>query len=421
MCCRRLIGLGLVLIGLVGTTAARGETNSWPQWLGPQRDGSSREVGLLKQWPSGGPRRIWLTDQAGLGYSGPAIVGDTIFTMGSEQGSTFLFALDAADGSRRWACRQGNALENDWGDGPRSTPTVDGDRVYALSANGMLVCCASQDGKLLWQRKLQDVGGEVPFWGYSESPLVDGDQVVCTPGGAQGAVVAFDKYTGEIRWQSRDVTDEAQYTSIVRAAPAGEGQYVVLLQHRVFGLAATSGQLLWEAAWAGNTAVIPTPIYHEGHLYVTSGYGVGCQLLRLDATGRNAELIYDNKVMKNKHGGVVRVGDYVYGYSDARGWVCQSWATGEKMWHERRALGRGSICYADGMLYCLAEDEGEVVLLEATPEAWRERSRFTLDPQTTQRKEEGRIWTHPVVVNGRLYLRVQELLFCYDVKTSPAR
>ena len=421
MGCRRIGLLLLFVTGMALTAPVPAETNDWPQWLGPQRDGSSQEGGLLKEWPPAGPPQVWMSDQVGLGYAGSAIVAGTVYTMGSLDGTTHLIALDANSGDRRWARPIDTHFENGWGDGPRSTPSVDGDRVYAFTAAGTLVCFTADNGNLLWRRRMAELGGSVPFWGYSESPLLDGDLVLCTPGGSAGAVVAFDKYTGEVRWQSSDVADEAQYASLIKAAPNQQPQYIQLLMERVVGLSPEDGRLLWESPWPGSTAVIPTPIYRDGQLYLTTGYGVGCQLLRLEGTAGSVEVIYENKHMKNKHGGVVVVGDHIYGFSDGVGWLCQDWSTGEKVWSERKALGKGSLCYADGMLYCLGEDEGEVVLLEASPAGWQERGRFTLEPQSTERKSRGRIWTHPVVVNGKLYLRDQELLFCFDVKQGADR
>ncbi len=183
---------------------------------------------------------------------------------------------------------------------------------------------------------------------------------------------------------------------------------------KVFGVDPASGKLLWQHDWPGRVAVIPTPIYHDGHVYVSSGYGVGCMLLKLGAD-QSVTKVYDNKVMKNHHGGVILVGEHLYGHSDGPGWVCQKFLTGEEVWADKN-LGKGAVHYADGMLYCLDEGSGEVALVEASPKGWLEKGRFKLDPQTTQRNPQGRIWTHPVVINGRLYLRDQELIHCYDVK-----
>lgn len=398
------------------STIAFAATYEWPQWLGPQRNGLTEETGLMKSWPEKGPKKIWMSDKCGLGYSGPAIVDGTLYIMGARDNTEYLFAFDADKGGNElWAAELGEQYENGWGDGPRGTPTVDGDRVYALGAQGELICADARTGKEIWRVKMQDLGGAVPNWGYCESPLVDGDFVLVTPGGDQGAVAALDKKTGKVRWQSTEVDDGAHYSSIIKANFHGQPQYVQLMPQRLIGLSPDDGRLLWESQWPGRTAVIPTPIVDGNRIYITSGYGAGCRLVEINPSNQE-ETIYDNKVMKNHHGGVVKVGDFVYGHSDSVGWVCQDFNTGEQIWRERSELGKGAVAYADGMLYCLGEDSGDVVLIEASHEGWKERGRFTLSPQTEQRAPRGKIWTHPVIVNGKLYLRDQELLFCFDVK-----
>ncbi len=398
----------------------RVEAADWPQWRGPDRTDISQETGLLKEWPEGGPPRVWLFQECGMGYSGPAIVGQQLFIMGARDGAEQLICLDVETGKELWSTNLGEVFENNWGDGPRGTPTVDENRVYALSGNGDLVCAQTKDGSVVWQVNLRDFGGSIPEWGYAESPLVDGEKLVCTPGGEQGAVVALNKLTGEKIWQSEDFTDEAQYASLVIAEHQGTRQYIQLTMKSVAGIEAATGKLLWRTDWPGRTAVIPTPIYHDGYVYVTSGYGAGCKLLKLGDDHEVTE-VYDEeacKLMKNQHGGVLLYEGHLYGYSDGPGWVCQDWLTGQQVWRERSALKKGAVAFADGMLYCISEKEGEVVLAEASPEGWNEKGRFVLEPQTEQRKPSGAIWTHPVIVNGKLFLRDQELLFCFDVKAK---
>jgi len=262
---------------------------------------------------------------------------------------------------------------------------------------------------------MKELEGKTPDWGYTESVLVDGGQVVCTPGGAKGAMAAFDKKDGKTLWQSKDFTDGAQYASIVKATINGEPQYVQLTQQSVVGISAKDGALLWKQAFPGKVAVIPTPIVKGNQVYVSAGYGVGCVSLRIEA-GNKVSVVYENKVMKNHHGGVILVGDYLYGHSEGPGWVCQKFLTGEQVWAEKNKLGKGAVACADGMLYCIGEDGGDVVLAEASPTGWAEHGRFKLDPQTTIRNPQGRIWTHPVIANGKLYLRDQDLIHCYAVK-----
>ncbi len=409
--CRwKLVAIVIALVAL----PARGD--DWTQWRGPDRCDISHEKGTLKAWPEEGPKQLWLFHNAGVGYSGFAVVGDTLYTMGSREDMECLIALNGADGTEKWGTPIGPRLENNWGDGPRDTPTVDGDFVYCLTAPGQLACCRTSDGGIVWQVALTDFGGQVPNWGYTESVLVDEGKVICTPGGEQGAVLALDKRTGEKIWQSKEITDPAHYSSVIVANHDGRRQYIQLLMAKLIGIDAQTGDVIWTTPWVGQTAVIPTPIYHDGYVYISSGYGAGCKLVKIE--GDKAVDVYENKIMKNHHGGVILVGDHVYGYSDGVGWLCQDFKTGENVWSDKNELGKGCETCVDGMLYLMGEDDGEVVLIDASPDGWHEHGRFKLEPKTTLRKPAGRIWTHPTVANGRLYLRDQELVFCFDVKAK---
>ncbi|MDG2384031.1 MAG: PQQ-binding-like beta-propeller repeat protein [Pirellulaceae bacterium] len=414
----RLLLLIPFAIGMTVTLSTFAEVNDWPQWRGPDRTGLSQEKGLLQAWPEGGPPLLWLNDNCGIGYSAPTVAKDRLVTMGARDKVEQLICLNANTGEESWAIDVGDNYENGWGDGPRSSPTIDGDRVFALGANGNLICADLTSGQVQWKVSLADFGGSVPNWGYSESVLVDGDQLVCTPGGDEGAVIALDKRTGKKIWQSESFTDAAHYSSIIAADFDGRRQYIQLTQHSVVGIDAKTGDVLWRTDWPGRVAVVPTPIYSDGHVYVSSGYGSGCDLFEIGADGEVTGVYGKEakKVMKNHHGGVVLVDDHLFGYSDGVGWVCQEWMSGELVWREREAFGKGALCYADGRLYCLSKDDGFVALVEPTVDGWREHGRFKLDPQTELRKPKGRIWTHPIVANGKLFLRDQELLFCYDVK-----
>jgi outer membrane protein assembly factor BamB len=403
----------LLLAFAVLSPGALGASFDWPQWRGPDRTDVSRETGLLKTWPAGGPKRVWLFRNAGSGYSGPAIADGKLFTLGTRARNEILLALDANTGAELWTASLGGILNNNWGDGPRGTPAVDGDRVYALSGPGNLVCASVADGKILWRVTMRSLGGEEPDWGYTESVLVDGNVVLCTPGGRRGAVAALDKMTGKVVWQSKGVTEPAHYSSIVPATINGVAQYVQRVEESVFGLSAADGKLLWETSFSGRTAVIPTPIVRGNEVYVTAGYGAGSKMVRI-GRGNQVTEVYENKVMKNHHGGVVLVGDYLYGHGDPA-WVCQNFRTGEAVWRHG-GFGKGAVSAADGMLYCLEERSGTVALVEASPAGWKEHGRLTLQPQSEIRSSEGAIWTHPVISNGKLYLRDQEFIYCYDVK-----
>lgn len=387
----------------------------WLQWRGPAREDHSPDKGLLKQWPKEGPKRVWLFENAGLGYGGYSVAGNHLYTVGLRGAEEFLIAVDTATGKEVWSAKIGPKYSNGWGDGPRMTPTVDGDRVYAIGGRGLLVCASTTDGKIRWQKSLvSDLGGVLQDWGYTESPLILGDRIFCTPGGPQGTMAALNKLTGDVLWRSTSLTDNAQYASPILMDRNGKTEVVQLVMKKVFGVDPQNGKTTWIAPFTGSVAVIPTPIQHDGIVFVTAGYNSGCLAVRPGAS-ETPETVYQNKVMKNHHGGVVRVGEHLYGYSDGPGWLCQDFKTGKEVWSSKN-LGKGAIHFADGMLYCLDEKSGDVALIEAVPTGWNEKGRFKLSPQSELRSPEGGIWPHPVVVTGRLYLRDQQYLFCYDVK-----
>jgi outer membrane protein assembly factor BamB len=413
----------------------------WPQFRGPQRDGVSRETNLRKQWPDGGPPLLWTYANLGVGYSGPAVVGDRLYTSAARGDSEYVFALDLKNAGDQgvkevWSTRIGPLFSwkgNNWNAGPSATPTVDGELLYALGGNGDLVCVEVGSGKERWRKNLpRELGGEVnpigggqeeptPLgWGYAWAPLVDGQQLVCVPGGKQGLLAALDKMTGQVLWQSKEVTNQATYSSPIAVEIAGARQYVQVTNEGIVGVAAKDGKKLWsymrEPAYGD--VVIATPVFLDNHLFATVGFAQGCDLIKL--TSQNSafqvEKVFSNKTVENRDGGVVLVDGHVYGYSENKGWFCMELKTGAIAWSERNKLGRGSLTYADGNLYCCTEQGGIVALVEATPKGWNEKGRLQLPKESRQRKQSGGLWTHPVVANGRLYLRDQELLFCYDLK-----
>lgn len=394
--------------------------DDWPQWLGPQRDGRSAESDLADRWPEGGPKLVWRAKGLGAGYVAVSVSGGRVFTAGDHEARNCVMALSESDGKTLWSTPVGKAGAPGWGGyaGPRCTPTVDGERLYFIGQYGEVVCIETATGKEVWRKHLvTDFGGKVPEWGYSESPLVDGDRVVMTPGGAQGAVLALNKTTGAPLWQSRGFTDEAQYSSVVRAEIEGVAQYIQLTMASVAGVNAKDGAVLWRAPRKGATAVIPTPVVQGPLVYVASGYGIGCNLFRVtkEGDGFKATQVYANKIMVNHHGGVILVDGHNFGYSEGKGWTCQKFETGEAVWQEKEKLGKGSLTYADGRLYLREEKKGssKVALIEAVPAGYRETGRF--QPPDQSGKE---CWPHPAIANGRLYLRDQDTLLCYDVKAK---
>lgn len=402
----------------------------WPQWRGPNRDGHSADTGLLDKWPTAGPKMLWsLTDldKIGTGYGSPAVVGDRLYIIGAtgpkQTATEFVTCLSLKDGSRVWrqelATTPGK-FNDGWGGGPRSTPTMDGDVLYVLGATGDLTCMGSEKGDVRWTQNLvKDHGGSIPVWGYSESPLIDGENLVCTPG-SKGGMVALDKKTGKMVWQCKELTDVPGYSSIVIAEVGGVKQYVQQTMQSGAGVRAKDGKLLWKVSGIKRAAaVIPTPVLHDGHVFFTSGYNAGCECYKLekDGDGTKATAVYTkNSVVVNHHGGVIRVGDYVYGHSDRLGWVCFNMKKGgeEPVW-QHKGVGKGAISFADGYFYCLSENDGTLARVKATEEDYQEAGRLKI-PQTSKlRLPQGKVWAHPVIANGRLILRDYELLFVYDV------
>ncbi len=416
--------------GCLAALALAAPAADWPQWQGPDRNNVSKETGLLKSWPKDGPRLLWTYEKAGAGYAAPAVVGERIYILGQRGDVEHVLALDVKTAKDVWASPLARYLSTGstehYGIGPRSTPTIDGDVLYALGSQGTLVCVKNSDGKLVWKTSLpNDLQGQMMSqWGWSESPLVAGDQVVCTPGGKNGTLAALDKKTGKVIWRSKRLTDTAGYSSVVVSEAGGVKQYVQQTGKADVGVAAKDGQLLWRVENPKfRTAVVPTPIIQDDLVYVTAGYQIGCNLFKLSAAGQGikAESLYDStakKSVENKHEAVVLVGEHIYGWSDSeRGrWVCQELKTGKVVW-ESKALGRGSVTCADGHLYCYSESDGTVVLAQATPAGWKEDGRFKI-PRT---KKPGSIWAHPVVANGYLYLRDQDLIYCYNLKEPGAQ
>jgi outer membrane protein assembly factor BamB len=410
----------LISIGLVFFTTTSIVAQDWPQWRGVNRDGKSVESGLLKIWPSGGLNLIWKTKNLGEGFAGVSIVGNRLYTMGGMSDSNVIMAINTEDGAVLWSTKFGVAglvgseRSGNTFPGPRCTPTIDGDRIYGVDHHGELICVTAADGRIQWRRHfVDDFGGSVPRWGYSESPLVDGTRVVVTAGGSQGAIVALNKQTGEVIWRTEDFTDDAHYSSIVLVEIDGVHQYVQLTMEHVVGILPEDGSVLWKASRVGRVAVIPTPIVDGNYVYVTSGYNAGSHLFHVTSGNSrfSAEQVYAEGDMANHHGGVVKVGDYLYGYSDKKGLACQNFMTGEIVWAEREKIRKGAVSFADGMLYFREERSGDMVLVEAIPTGYSEKGRF----EQPDRSEE-MAWPHPVIAHGRLYIRDQDNLFCYDVK-----
>ena len=403
--------------------------DDWPQFRGPGRNGISAEKGLTTSWNKEGPPVLWKIDTLGMGYSAPAVVGDTLYILGSDDQTEYLLALDTATGKKRFETPLGELYSNPWGGGPRGTPTVDGQRVYALGAKGGLVCADAKTGKTLWKVDLvADLGGVLktyayPNWGYVESPLVDDKHVYITPGGPKGTMAALDKKTGKVVWRSTEWTDEIDYVSPIKHTVAGTPMLIQMTGAHVAGLTPAEGKILWKFPREAKIT-ISSPLAKGNLVFVASSYTVGCDLIRLtpkDDGTFEAKAVYDEakrKIMQNHHGGMILLDDYVYGYSDSRGWSCLQLESGEVAWKSMK-LGKGSVVYADGYLWCYAEEDGTLAVLEASPRGYQEKRRFRIaQPSNRPRPERNKsnVWTHPVIAHGKLYLRDQESLVCYNLK-----
>ncbi len=401
----------ILVLGLAQALVAA----DWPQWRGPNRDGVSKETGLLASWDEDGPPLVWKTKGLGGGYSSLVIAKGKIFTMGSQRGGTTVTALDM-EGKTLWTTHVGG------GGDPNCTPTYDDGLVYALSRDGDFVCVDADTGEEKWRKSFsKDFGGRMMSgWGYSESPLVDGDRLICTPGSKDAAIAALDKKTGKTIWRAAvpDGAGGAGYSSIVVAQVGGIRQYVQLMGRGLIGVAAKDGKLLWNYTKIANgTANIPTPIVKDNLVFCSSGYGTGAALLKLTASaGRvRADEVYflPGDKAQNHHGGMILVGDYVYfGNGHNNGFpICVNLKTGKVAWSQGRGPGSGSaaVTFADGHLYFRYQN-GLMALIEATPSGYKEKGKFKI-PEPDQNS-----WSHPVICDGKLYLRSQDLLFCYDVR-----
>jgi len=402
---RLLLMATVVSLCVAAQVMAQANAN-WPQWRGPNRDGISKETGLLKQWPAEGPPLVWKATGAGRGYSSFSISNGKLYTLGLRGDREFVVAFDVATGKEAWATPHGSAFHNDRGDGPRGTPTVDGDRVYALGGNGDLSALDAKTGKLVWTKNvLEAFGGSNITWGISESPLVLGNKVLVNAGGQGASIVALNKSDGSVIWKSQ--SDEAGYSSAVPLELNGITEVVFFTARRAIGLDAKDGRLLWEYSKpSNNTANVATPIVRANRVFISSDYGTGGGVVEIKPDNK-AQEIWFSKDMRNHHSSSVLIGDYLYGFS-ASILTAIKFDTGEMAWRDR-SVGKGSLVFADGNLYLFSEN-GVVGLAEATPAGYKEKGRFRIQQGSLP------TWTHPVVAGGRLYLRDQDTIYAFDVR-----
>jgi outer membrane protein assembly factor BamB len=416
----RIIGLlalaAVLAVAFMGVALAA----DWPQWRGINRDGVSMETGLLKAWPAGGPPLLWKMEGLGLGYSTVAVVGKAAYTMGDKPDGEYVLALDLANQKILWSTKVGGAWKGSPGPGAHCTPTVDGDMLYVTTPGGD-VAALTTAGKPVWSKNFKtDFGGDIMSgWGYSESPLVDGDKVIVTPGN-KALIVALNKKTGETLWKS-EAGEKAAYASCVISEGGGVRQYITNAQKGLVSVDAKTGKVLWRNGKATKgTAHVPTPVVRGDYVFGSNGYGAGAVLLKLSGDGAGGvkadEVKFlDGNTFQNHHGGMVLVGDYLYAGSghNAGQPACVNFKTGELVWKQSKAPGSGSagIAAADGCIY-LRYESGEMVLIAAAPDGYKEIGKFK--PPVVHSPA----WSHPVIADGKLYLRDQETLMCFDIKAK---
>ena len=418
--------IGLMMVAMLVITGMDTFAQDWPQWRGANRDGVSKETGLNLDWTTKKPPLAWTFKQAGAGYSAPTIVGATLYCQGAADGKDFAFALNTQNGTLKWKQELGDWYAEERGNGPRGAVTVDGDKLYLIRGGGQIHCLSAADGKMLWQKDFtKDFKGKLMSqWGFSESPLVDGNLVICSPGGSSGTMVALDKNTGATVWRSTAWTDDAAYSSAVVAEVGGIRQYIQQSSKGVAGIAAKDGKVLWRVENpAYRTAVIPTAIFSDNMVYVTNGYNGGCMGIKLskDGDGIKAETVYTNKIITNQHGGVVLINGNVFGFSEnpSASWICQNFKTGEVVWSQKGqevGVGKGAVYGVGDRLLLLEEKTGSITVIAASPDGWKSFGKMEIPQRSTVESLDKMVWTHLVVANGKLYQRDHDLLFCYNLK-----
>lgn len=389
------------------STALTASSGDWSQWRGPRRDGVSREPDLLTDWPANGLPELW-REPIGAGFSTVAVAGGKLVTMEGTESNETVLCRDAATGKELWrrTYDRPGLSASQYGPGPRSTPTIDGDRVYSVGSTGIFLCLDLATGKELWRHDLiAEYGGRQPAWGVAFSPLVEGNLIFTTPGGADGSsLAAFDKQSGQLVWKS--LNDEPGYSSPIAVLHDKHTEIVFLTGEALVGVQPTSGQELWRFPWKTDyNANIATPIAFEDHIFISSGYGHGCALVRILGPD-GPRPVYQHRRMKNHFSSSVRVDRFIYGFDEDR-LVCLEAATGKERWGAR-GFKKGSLAAIPGHLIVLGE-EGKLALVAADPDRYVEKAAY-------RQAAQGRCWTVPVVANGRLYLRDESNLICLDLR-----
>jgi outer membrane protein assembly factor BamB len=385
------------------------QADDWPCWRGPNRDGKSPDTGLLKEWPKEGPELLWHADGLGEGYSTVAVSGGFIYTTGDIEGDLLLSALDM-NGKHVWKVPVDKAWTKDK-PGARSTPTIDNGRVYILSGNGVLACLDAKTANLHWSKDLTGLGGNPSKWGYAESVLIYKNLAIAKPGG-NNCIVAFDKVGGNIVWQTKNYEADPEYGSCVFFTFNEVPMIASGTRNGIVCISPANGEVLWSNDWCkNNVANCPDPAYADGYVFWANGYNKGGICLKLDISNGKitAERAWSTRDMVCHHGGYIIHEGYIYGNHN-NGWSCIELKTGDLKWNEE-GIGKGSLCFADGMLYLFSEDGGKAALATCSPEGLEIKGTVTVQGSGTS-------WAHPVVIGGRLYLRYADNLYCFNVKAK---
>ena len=407
---------------LAGVVAAFAQTpvgkNDWPGFHGPRGDNKSLDTNLAKRWPDGGPKLVWTADGIGRGWAGVAVASGRIYTAGTIGGKTAITALDL-DGKRIWQVSTASVFKGSWPDS-RATPTIVDRRLYHINGRGFAVCLDAATGKRIWSvDTIARFGGRLPRWGVSESLLVVGRRVICTPGGKTAALAALDKDTGKTVWTCSGIDDKPGYTTAALVDHGGLKQVVTIMANFAVGVSLDTGKLLWKyphkVPWEANCV---TPVHVNGKLLLSGTWGRGATLLKLNVSGKRCTVkeVWRTKSLDNEHGGIIVVDGYIYGQADGghrkRRMECLELKTGRTMWSTPRLAGRrtSTLTFADGMFYVLT-DEGQVALVRPNPKRLEVVSSFNLP-----KGGKNEVWAHMAICSGRLYIRHDKFVYAYDVR-----
>ena len=397
-------------LAVVSAVACGVDAADWPQFRGPNRDGTSPETGLLKQWPVGGPKELWSCQNLGEGFSSLAIADGMVYVCGMIRGQGHLFAFDP-NGTLRYDVIYGPEWTKTGNyPGTRTTPTIDGDRLYLMSGQGRIACYKAKTGEPVWQvDTLGKFKGKNIRWGIAESVLIDGEKAICTPGGANATVVALNKRTGETVWTSEGLSQLSAYCAPVLVERGSNRLILTLVEKALIGLDANTGKVHWMVPHEVSYDIqAVSPLYHDGMVYVTNAYHHGGQSFLLAPDGMGVEKKWEEKSLDVHHGGVVLVDGNIHGASSAGRWTCLELASG-KVKFSSKLVGKGSALYVGGRLYAYGE-KGEIALVKINADGYEQVGSFRI------RKGSKEHWAHPALSNGRLYVRHGEALLCYDIK-----